>query len=321
MSAVANEPGRSGPVVGDLGFDEQGAALLGDGRTETYNAAFIDGLVAFDPDVHRLVSMTIGSIPLGHFEPQPQRMHADECDDRHARGDVLAQRRGPGPNHPGEGRRQRGVGHRLPCEIQLRPSLRQDGLTITHLFERVLIAAVGDLEGRFGGVELRARRQAAIDERADALTCELGLVQNGTGLAHHRRRLRIDRFLFAIGRESQSRPCLLQRRGRLRHPQLIVGRRQAGQSADQGATELPRSTSNSWSRPATLKLQDRLLLRREGAADGDGPAQRLLLDRRDAHLTDLAIRCARRGGRRGPCRHPAAARATKSSGRCRRFRD
>ena len=52
----------------------------------------------------------------------------------------------------------------LPVETRIGSPLRQDGLTVAHFFERILVLAFGDFERGFGAVELRARREAALHE-------------------------------------------------------------------------------------------------------------------------------------------------------------
>ena len=82
-----------------------------------------------------------------------------------------------------ERRGQRRVVELLPRELELGAALLEHRLAVAHFLERVLVAALGDLERRVGGVEVGARRDAALDEGLGAVLRQLGLVEHRPRLA------------------------------------------------------------------------------------------------------------------------------------------
>ena len=140
------------------------------------------------------------------------------------------------------------------ASVELGTALREHGLPVAHFFERVLIAAFGDLQLRVGAFRDRRapRCRAARTSRCDRAAAALRRAP--PRLAHERRssRSRSCRPRRAGSRPSRARACCsaasawrCAARSRWASDARAPGRVRTGD---------PRSTSSSSSRPVTLRL-------------------------------------------------------------------
>jgi len=110
-----------------------------------------------------------------------------------------------------DGREDRRVDQLLTREVQLGAPLRDDGLSIADLLERILIAALRHLERGFRGIELRARDQLLLQEARVSIACEPRVLERGAGLANDRRLLGIHLLVRPRRRQPEADARLLQR--------------------------------------------------------------------------------------------------------------
>ncbi len=196
-----------------------------------------------------------------------------------------------------EGRDEHRVGELLAREVELRAALGEHALAVARLVARLLVAPLGDLVGGLGGVEVGLRQQPLLVQL-------LGAGARGRRLGEHRLRLLDDgrrleiRRAALVGPQAETRPGLVERRGRLADAELEVGRSQPRQhlAALHDAAEVDRQGDE----PAgDLGAQHHLVLRRQRAGDGHHVGQRRALrgrHRDDARrLAGLALLSARLG--------------------------
>ncbi len=169
----------------------------------------------------------VGGGALGHGQLQPQRVLAHDGEDGRAGGAILAGEGMAFANDAVDRRAQRRVVELLARERELGSALREHGLPVAHLFERILIAAFGNLELRVGAFEIGARRDAALHERRDALALPARFVERRPAPDARARSSRCSIVVALADRiEAEPRPRLLQRGFRLAMAKLEVGGRQ-----------------------------------------------------------------------------------------------
>ena len=213
-------PQRAG--VRNLCLDDEHAVLLVDGRTQTDDVSGVESAVALYGDAHGLARADARGVAFGNLAAEAKRVHAHNRHDGRARREVLADARLLLLNDGVEGRDDCRVGERLACEREFRASLREKGLTVANLLDRVLILALRDLEVRLSRLVLGARGDALLDERCDALQVVALLIENGAGLPDCTRVFELDLVVVAFGRETEARARLLKRGVGLLHAQLVV---------------------------------------------------------------------------------------------------
>jgi len=190
-------------------------------------------------------------VALGHGEPEPEWVELDERDHRSPGGEVLSDRGSALAHRAFDRRGDHGVRALLPRQLQLGAPLKEHGLPIANLLDAVLIAGFGHAQRRHRRVDLRLRDQLPLPELLRPLACQPRLVKHRARLAHEGGVLGIHAVVRALPRESEPGARLLQRRHRLVHAELSVGGVERA-TVWSRRTRLPRSTSSSPIRPATL---------------------------------------------------------------------
>ena len=213
-------PQRAG--VRNLGLDDEHAVLLVDGRTQTDDVSGVESAVALYGDAHGLARAYARGVAFGNLAAEAQGVHSHNRHDGRARREVLADARLLLLDDGVEGRDDCGVGERLLGEREFRASLREKGLAVSNLLDRILILALRDLEVRLSRLVLGARGDALLDERCDALQVVAFLIENGARLTDCPGVFEPDAVVAAFGREAQTRARLLKCGVGLLHAQLVV---------------------------------------------------------------------------------------------------
>src|SRR5207237_8777812 len=85
--------GTEAAVVRDVGFDDQHAILLADGRAEAFDVTEIGIRIALDRNADALAVANVVRFALRHFGAQSQRINSHHIHNRRARGEVFTDAR------------------------------------------------------------------------------------------------------------------------------------------------------------------------------------------------------------------------------------
>ena len=184
--------------------------------------------IALDAHPDRLARAQLGRGPFGHGQLKPQRIGADDGEDGRARRPVFTDRAPVSRTAPSIGERRivssscwraRSSSERrcasTPCGFES-PRSRPD-------------AVPRRLRGGFGGVEIPARREAAIEECLHAIPAEPRLLQHGATLAQEAGALDVHFVFVSRGRQAEADPGLVERGLCLVQPELEIGGKETGE--------------------------------------------------------------------------------------------
>jgi hypothetical protein len=161
-------------------------------------------------------------LTFGHIHAQPQRIDANDIDERRAGGQVFS---GAGfllLHDAIQGRVNRRVGQLLFSHREFGATLGQQSLPIANFFQTVLVTAQRNFVFGLGRVEFRARDHALFDQLGRAIASRLCVLQNGFRLSHGSGFFGTDAIVCAIRRETKSRSRLGQPGFSLLHTQFVL---------------------------------------------------------------------------------------------------
>ena len=163
--------------------------------------------------------------------------------------------------------------------------------------------ALGDLERRVGGVEIGARRDAALDERLHAIAVEPRLAAATARRWRTRPVLSTSTSSSSPGRQAEPHAGLLQRRLGLVQTQLEVGGQEAREDLPlvHRAAEIDVELVDA---AGDLEGEGHLVFGGQRAGDGNHPFERLFAHERAGHLPGCIGVSGRGRNRPGRARAP-----------------
>jgi len=280
-------PERAGIL--DLGFDRERTILLADARRHARHAALVTRAAFVDLDAHGLSDVDALRVALRQIHTQTQRIDPDQRRNRSAHRQILARTDQALFDEAIERRADRGVLKLLLRKHQLRATLAQHRLTVSNLLARVVEVRLCAQKCRIRSVEVGARNQFLLHELACPLEIAPRFVERGVGRLDAVRLLHIDGLVGSIGRETEQRARLSERRRRLIDAQLIVRELDLRDRlvARDGTAEVDRDRGKT---SRHLRAQRHLFVRGETSRDHDQARHRLLARLDELHR-DFRRRC------------------------------